>query len=258
MAYKNSNNKYKDVYTLWNSQCACLTLGYVDKSPYLKIAAVNEEFKGKKAQSGVEMYAHKAGVMFSLDISRLETMLQNWDKMLEGTLVMEFKNRSSDDMKVLTIGKNLFESDEIPEGAVCFNVAVLDRDEPDPENPKKSIAFWGEPVLYTAKKKSIVADSVFRRFIEAAINRTLMGLHLMGGGDDDGGGGGGYDRSEAPRPAAGGGLRRSPRPAAADDDDEDEAPAKAKRKPPVNDADEDEVPFGKNKKKPRPAVADED
>jgi hypothetical protein len=163
---------------LYNSECAAMTLGYIGTtSAFIKISNVKEEQKGKKPKKGVEMFDYKGSgsVMMTLSLDRLVTLKNYLDKIIKKEIpYITFSSRYQDDLKEITFGVDLYETDS--KNQLQIIVTVLDRDNPDKENPKSEHIFFMEKQLIEVADKKIKTDSlasILRAWLDESIKNCL-------------------------------------------------------------------------------------
>ena len=138
---RKTQSQFTDGPTLYNKNLASLTLGFVNKSAFMKISPVFEDMKGKRPRAGTTMYDRDKGILISLSLSEIIWLKHNFDELLLGNIpAKQWSHSYSEDIKVITIGKNVLARDAGEETFDEFGVLIEIFDRQDGVN--------SDPVTY--------------------------------------------------------------------------------------------------------------
>jgi len=241
--YPQKKSVYTDSYNFFNSSCSVLQLGFVNASGYMKVSPVNEEFRGKKAKRGAQMYNYDEQIFVSFNIEDLIILNHIVDSIEDGSIESyTFSRKINNSIKNLHIGRNLDADDgeEVGlDGPIQFYFEDLDREDPDGD---PIIEIWFE--FEKNKELGIYVEyEALKAWIGEAVSiSTKTGKHALE-----------YAKAQTQSKSSGNGGSRSRKN---DDEDEEENERRPSRKRPTskkskpsNDDDDpafnpdDEIPF---------------
>ena len=258
MSRDQKDSVFTKAVEIFNNKVGVLDCGYATMyrqgsampyvRPYIRVANVNDEFRGKRAKRGDKQYDWDGGQYFVPLPEVAAVLISMFDSIVSGkALDIAMVHKSGNYLKQITIGKGIFPED--PEGKdIYINISTTDRDNPDWDEPISSVWF-GFPKasikinLADGKVRSVNGHiELFRLFLKQAAEVILMGnahtTHCVEFPNRSRRRGGNEDEDERPRrgplPRARGARGTAPAPAANDGREE------SKEEEPIP---EDDIPF---------------
>ena len=247
MARDNKDSVFTKVFEVFNNKIGALDCGFATMyrrngqpyiRPYIRIANVNEEFKGKRAKKGDHQYDWKGSTWFVPVGETAAVLIQNFNLIMTGKATdIVLVQKSGDYMKQFTIGRGIFPHENAEDAAadkdLYINISTTDRDNQDWDDPISSVwfAFPKAAVkvgLKDGKTKSVNGNiELFRLFLQEATHVIMLGtshaVHCVefprkrrrGGSEED------EDRPRrGPAPRTRGARGDSPKPKKSDDAEE--------------------------------------
>ena len=116
-------SSFKDSFVLYNNKFASIRFGFNYRSPYVSIAKVLDDQKGKRPVAGTQMYDNDHAIFFSFNIHELFALKKHIKDLVSGKMspmMFIHSSRGDNNKKVFLIGKGIDSDYEDKFGIACM------------------------------------------------------------------------------------------------------------------------------------------